>query len=321
MRRKISFRFSHPGRFLSYCVIASAILLACDKSSVSTNGKLPNPDGSTTVNNSSPGNTNNPSSGTTGEATQPQVSLTANGKSESVVVEENTNVHLVWNSLNATACNLTMAVGTTGSALSQSWGTTLSGAHDLIPTDQTAFVAHCTDANGQKASSTVVIYVAPPCLAKTVIQLLTPSVTNNALNQFVKYSLSYTDCNGKPLPFPNGNLWYDNDGKIQASAASESLPFQITAGSTSVSGQLDPVVGEDLFGHTGPIYLHYLSSQSLSLPSGLSSFTLSINVSGKTVHSYDTDWENPPAEESIRTFLRFADAEPDVVSVIFKNLK
>lgn len=254
-------------------------------------------------------------------AALPLVTITANGKTDHLVLTSGNAALIAWQSQNSTQCTVTAQAGPTGVPQVQSWGNLLSGSHSVSPTAETVFIATCKNALGNTATSQVDVYVAPPCNGngKTIIQLLTAQLVNNAPNQFMQYDLSYQDCNGQPAPIPSGQLWYDDAAYF--SNGGQLLPYSVSSsdGSLNASGNLSPVRGEDLFGNRGSRYFHFTTNQNIEVPPNVLSLRVTIDMSNIEIHAYTTDMRNPPALEKIETFLRIGSSEADVAPVMFKN--
>jgi hypothetical protein len=251
----------------------------------------------------------------------PTVAITANGKIDALVLTPGTTVHLEWSSQNATSCSISSKISSDTTSVTETWGNTFSGNHDVTPAaDQVTYTLTCANANGN-ASTKVDLYVSKPCTGgKTVIELLTSSVKNLADNQIVEYRISFQSCDGSPKPVPSGKLWYD-EAAVDVSGTLD-LPYSIKTddGTVQVSGTMHSEFGEDLFGHTGDNYFHFLTDKSVTFPSNLSSFKLTVDVSQTEMHSYDTDLTKTiPATEKVNTFLRIGDSEPDVANITVVN--
>jgi len=295
-------------------LIVGLLFSACDRASVAGRGNIAAPANNESGNNP-PGSGNN----------LPTVSLTANGEANNLVVASGAQVQLVWASQNTNSCSLSEAL-TTGNP--QTWTAAANGTQNISPTDQTTVTATCSNSAGQSATAQVVIYVTPTCVAKTVATPITTSVINNAPNQFVTYQISYTSCSGQPLSFPPGQVSYDNNGVSWTNTTT--LPYSLSGTGISVQGNMDADFGTDLFGHTSACknlqdaqnmqcYYHFVTDQTVTIPTGVSSFTFTVDMSNTILHNYGVDPSNPPPTETISTYLAFGNAQPAVAPINFIN--
>lgn len=258
---------------------------------------------------------------TQSSTTSPVVTLTANGLANALIVPAGTPVQLAWASQNASVCSVSLQVGPSGAPTQQSWGNTLNGTYALTPTDENIVIATCVDNLGQTAESKVDIMVQAPCTGagKTLVQLLTRTIVNRAANQYMKYTLSYQDCAGNPAPIPNTPIWYDDDARESTDV--NPLSYWVTAadGTVSAQGTLQTVWGQDLFGHQGSDYFHFVTDHAVNLPAGTTSCELTIDMSNTVWHAFSTVLFFVPAQEVIDTFLSFGNSQPDVAPVTFLN--
>lgn len=138
---------------------------------------------------------------------------------------------------------------------------------------------------------------------RTVIQLLTPTIINNAAKQFLQFQVSYEGPSGNPVDFPFDQMLFDiasvNLGEIRA------LEYTITvSNSVEYQGEMDPHWGEDLFGNVGSNFFHYATDQWLNIPAGVRWFIFSIDLSYTTNHPYGSSG-TPPPQEVIQVYVKF----------------
>lgn len=153
---------------------------------------------------------------------------------------------------------------------------------------------------------------------RTVIELLTPTIINNAANQFLKFRVSYIGPNGNPVAFPFDDLLFDI-ASINATGA-RSLGYSISVSNqVEYAGYLDPVWGEDLFGNAGSNYYHYATDQRLDIQAGVTWFVFTVNLSNMVNHPYGSRAPYP-RNETIPVYVRFGhDSLAAEVNVNFVN--
>jgi len=153
------------------------------------------------------------------------------------------------------------------------------------------------------ASPDGTLYPQPTLEDRTVIQLLTSTIINNAPNQLLQFKVSYEGANGNPVDFPFDELLFDI-ASINASGAS-SLDYTIEiSNAAGYSGAIAPVWGEDLFGNLGRNYYHYATDQTLNIAAGVRWFIFTVDLSYTVNHPYGSVG-TPPAQESIPVYVRF----------------
>jgi len=143
----------------------------------------------------------------------------------------------------------------------------------------------------------------PPAENRTVIELLTPSIVNNASNQILKFKVSYIGPSGNPVDFPFDELLFD----IAAISPSGANPLGYTisvSNAVEYAGSIDPVWGTDLFGNQGSNYYHFETNQKIDIAAGVASFVFAVDLSHTVHHPYGSSG-TPPAQEPIDVYVRF----------------
>ncbi len=161
---------------------------------------------------------------------------------------------------------------------------------------------------------TVTIASASPtpsaCPNTTVVTLMSSTFTNNALNQYIQYKLSQTDCHGVSIPINVSEIRFDVQAHVVTGRAD--IPFSaylVTDPSHALaSGILQAVTGSDMFGTVNPSYWYYSTSNQISIPASTYEIYLSLDYSCSVIHQNGIT--RFPATETINSYLAFGDATP-----------
>jgi hypothetical protein len=143
----------------------------------------------------------------------------------------------------------------------------------------------------------------------TSARLLTPEVTSNASNQWVRFEVSLTDCFGKILPVIADTVWFDIDSYtslFNTGTTGRGMEFSVTdlAGTPLVAfGQIMKFVyGSDMFGHTGN-WAHWETSTPITINSTMNKFIFAVNLSNVTLQP-----RVGPVDGSSDIYLRLGNA-------------
>ena len=149
------------------------------------------------------------------------------------------------------------------------------------------------------------------CPNTTVVTLMSSTFTNNALNQYVQYKLSQTDCRGASIPINVSEIRFDVQAHVVTGRTD--IPFSaylVTDPSHALaSGTLQAVTGRDMFGTVNPSYWYYSTSNQISIPASTYEIYLSLDYSCSVIHPNGASGR-PPATETINSYLAFGDASP-----------
>lgn len=148
------------------------------------------------------------------------------------------------------------------------------------------------------------------CPNTTVVTLMSSTFTNNALNQYIQYKLSQTDCRGVSIPINVSEIRFDVQAHVVTGRAN--IPFSaylVTDPSHALaSGILQAVTGRDMFGTVNSSYWYYSTSNQISIPASTYEIYLSLDYSCSVIHQNGIT--RFPATETINSYLAFGDATP-----------
>ena len=143
----------------------------------------------------------------------------------------------------------------------------------------------------------------------TQAELVSKTIANGTAGSFVEYRVFRTDCQGALMALGEGALSFDFDA--HATAQEPALPFTVTIGGATLRGQMNHLVGSDLFGHVGNTWGHYETDRRLELKDA-TSFRLRIELLGRAFREPATKGAPAGAPTplllAMPTYLRFADA-------------
>lgn len=145
---------------------------------------------------------------------------------------------------------------------------------------------------------------------RTTADLLTPEVRNGAEGSRLSYELAVVDCEGHRQPFGNERILFDVEAEIGHLLSS---PYSVSAGDASLSGALESVEGEDMFGRKGPEYFHHRTDRTLSSTS-TDALILTIELSGQNFYPIGGGNER---HFSAKTHLKIGRAAPVTRTVMF----
>jgi len=169
----------------------------------------------------------------------------------------------------------------------------------------------------------------------TKIELLTPTIINNAPDQFLQVKVTYEGVGGNQENFPfnvmrfdiasvnpdecenSSGVWVNNpqmclsnpDTAVNKPGASVNLPYTVTVSNALLyQGFLNLVSGSDLFGNTGKHYFHFETDDALDIPTGVTWFLFSVDLSYTENHAYGWNVDDAvPAQEQIQIYVQFGD--------------
>lgn len=151
----------------------------------------------------------------------------------------------------------------------------------------------------------------PGCPSKTVVTLMSSTFKNNALNQYIQYKLSQTDCNGVSMPISVSEIRFDVNARVVTGQANVPFSAYLVSNPTNplATGSLQTVTGKDMFGSTQPGRWYYSTTNQVSIPASTYEIYFSLDYSCTIMHRMGTS--SPyPSVESIDSYLAFGDVTP-----------
>ncbi len=139
----------------------------------------------------------------------------------------------------------------------------------------------------------------------TSSRLVTPELANGKKGNHVIYELSLTDCDGKPKSIADARIYFDVDGEHDSETID--VQFKLEAGGNTVSGVLDKVKGEDLFGKKGDKFFFFRSSKTASLDAETMPATIRFDLAGRHFIPY-IEGKPTPDSPTMNTYMRIGDA-------------
>ena len=157
--------------------------------------------------------------------------------------------------------------------------------------------------------------------------MLTPTVANGKLGNYIEYLVSLTDCLGQRRTLTAEAILFDIDGRANIGLSdSNSLAYTLTAEGTTIRGELVEVSGSDLFGTTKVGYFHNETDKPVTVSTATRSIKIRIDLLGRVYSARSSSTSPTPAPTAtnqplptfvIPTYLRFGKAEPVRKDVTF----
>ena len=153
---------------------------------------------------------------------------------------------------------------------------------------------------------------------QTVAQSLTNKVLNGKPNQLIAFQLSLKDCYGKERFIQANEIRFDFNAFI--STPSQNIFYKLKTKESQVinSGQMDKILGEDLFGNKAGHRFYYKTVGDLRIPPGTNLLFLDVDVSNLVYH-IDPNAQNFPPIENIEMYFAFGSAQPVKMTIMFEN--
>jgi hypothetical protein len=147
---------------------------------------------------------------------------------------------------------------------------------------------------------------------KTDATLLTDKIQSNAADQFVKYEVALTNCDGSPKNMTDESIYFDLNAIIDQFG--EDVEYRILKPSDEseiLAGTLVHKEGKDLFGQTGPQFGYWVTGQ-VTLKGATDKLLLVIDMSELGFRPpSDAPKDSIKADSFVvDSFLRFGEASP-----------
>lgn len=162
----------------------------------------------------------------------------------------------------------------------------------------------------------------PTCTTppQTVVTRLSNTFTNNALNQYIQYKLSQTDCHNTPIPITVNEIRFDVNAHVATGKAT--IPFAaylVTDPSNPLaSGALQVVTGRDMFGTVSPSRWYYSTTNQVTIPASTYEIYFALDYSCVVIHTMGSSAPYP-LTESIDSYLAFGNATPRTQALQVSN--
>lgn len=162
----------------------------------------------------------------------------------------------------------------------------------------------------------------PACTtpAQTVVTRMSNTFKNNALNQYIQYKLSQTDCHGTPMPINMNEIRFDVNAHVATGKAS--IPFAaylVTDPSSPLaSGSLQTVTGKDMFGTVSAARWYYSTTNQVTIPASTYEIYFSLDYSCAVIHTMGSSAPYP-ATETIDSYIAFGTATPQTQALQVSN--
>lgn len=157
---------------------------------------------------------------------------------------------------------------------------------------------------------------APNCdNAITQAKLLTPSVDLNVPDAHIDFEVYKTNCYGTVIDFTSDKMWFDMD----AMDMEDTIPYDAESDSAMVSGNLNNISGEDMFGHTGKTWGHYETDKPMQIRGKAPSIRIRVKVGTSALKPHGEGSTTPAPYTSdpvtIPAYLKFGTATEATVAV------
>lgn len=162
----------------------------------------------------------------------------------------------------------------------------------------------------------------PTCTTppQTVVTRLSNTFKNNALNQYIQYRLSQTDCHNNPIPITVNEIRFDVNARVVTGMANIPFAAYLVSNPTNplASGALQVVTGRDMFGTVSPTRWYYSTTNQVTIPASTYEIYFALDYSCSVIHTMGSSAPYP-ATESINSYLAFGDATPNTQALQVSN--
>ncbi len=157
--------------------------------------------------------------------------------------------------------------------------------------------------------------IPPNCTTGVTTAVLKTNFVNQSLPvRKIEYDISLLDCQGRPMLFTTNYLLFDVDAIHQETESISGLvKFKVVNAidNEAISGDMNLIVGSDLFGRVGPQWQHWSTDQLINFATPTTLIHLTIDISDMWLtRPVIASSYTPDGNMSIATYLRFGTTSP-----------